>query len=320
MSLSEKLAAGQNGILLYGLTPPKIGQPDEKLREIAGRQLTRIEKLRPHLDGLVLYDLQSEEERTSVERPFPFVETLDPDHYRRAYLGGLDLPAIIYRCVGKYSADELRSWLQTAAAENANPATQTGETATVFVGAASRTQQTRLSMSAAYRLRQDDPSATQLALGGVAIPERHTGRADEHERLLSKTRSGCSFFITQAVYNIEASRNLLSDYYYLCERERTAPRPILFTFTPCGSQKTLEFMQWLGVHIPRWLENDLRHSGNILEASYKHCVRAARELIEYARNKGIPVGCNIESVAVRKAEIEASLELVAEIAGLFKES
>ena len=216
--------------------------------------------------------------------------------------------------MGKYSADELEHWLQTPAADS------TRETATVFVGAASRSQKTQLSMSAAYRLRQNDPNAARIALGGVAIPERHTGREDEHERLLSKTRSGCSFFITQAVYNIEASRNLLSDYYYLCEREGVAPRPIILSFAPCGSQKTLEFMQWLGVHIPRWLENDLRHSGNILEASYRHCVRAARELIEYAGNNGIPVGCNIESVAVRKAEIEASLELVAEIAGLFQKS
>jgi len=55
---------------------------------------------------------------------------------------------------------------------------------------------------------------------------------------------------------------LLSDYYYYyyysIENNR-AIAPIIFTLTPCGSLKSLEFMKWLGIDIPKWLSNDLKY-------------------------------------------------------------
>lgn len=315
--LAQKIARGENGLLFYGLTPPKAGQSEERLREIAAKQRERVAGM--DVDGLILYDIQPETERTKVERPFPFIATLDPDRYRREYLAGLAVPKIVYRCVGKYTQDEFRRWLeaesQTRSTAEARPAGE--ENLSVFVGAASRDQKTSLSMSAAYALRREiNPD---LVLGGVAIPERHLKREDEHLRLLSKTGEGCDFFVSQAVYNVEASKNLLSDYYYACRQKDARPRPIIFTITPCGSPKTLEFMKWLGIHIPRWLENDLLNSGDILQKSVDLCRGIMHELLAYAAEKNLPIGCNVESVAVRKAEIEASVQLVADMRALFRD-
>ena len=86
--------------------------------------------------------------------------------------------------------------------------------------------------------------------------------------------------------------------------------PIILTFSPCGSEKTLAFMQWLGIAFPRWLENDLRHARDPLETSLALCERVCAEAWEYARAKGIPLGVNVESVSIRKAEIDASTELL----------
>ena len=86
--------------------------------------------------------------------------------------------------------------------------------------------------------------------------------------------------------------------------------PILFTLTPCGSAKTLQFMKWLGISIPKWLENDLIHSNDILQRSVDVSEQSYRELKAFADEKGIPVGCNIESVAIRKVEVDASIELL----------
>jgi hypothetical protein len=36
------------------------------------------------------------------------------------------------------------------------------------------------------------------------------------------------------------------------------PLPIILTFSPYGTKKTLSFMKWLGIAFPRWLENDLQ--------------------------------------------------------------
>ena len=39
----------------------------------------------------------------------------------------------------------------------------------------------------------------------------------------------------------------------------------------CGSLKTLAFLHWLGVNVPRWLENTLRHAADPLAESYEQC-------------------------------------------------
>ena len=55
---------------------------------------------------------------------------------------------------------------------------------TVLVGAPSRATAGRTSLADAQALRRDANPA--LSLGGVAIPERHARRKDEHLRLLAK--------------------------------------------------------------------------------------------------------------------------------------
>ena len=142
------------------------------------------------------------------------------------------------------------------------------------------------------------------------IAERHGGRPGEDERVLRKLGAGCSFFISQAVYSADASKNLLSDLYYRAEATQQALPPLLVTLSPCGTLKTLEFMRWLGILVPRWLENELTHARDILELSLDVCSDILEDLNQYCRARGIPLGCNVESVSLRKAEIDASVELV----------
>ena len=72
-------------------------------------------------------------------------------------------------------------------------------------------------------------------------------------------------------------------------------------------------MKWLGISVPKWLENDLVHSRDILQKSVDFCEQSWLELKRFADEKGIPVGCNIESVAIRKVEVDASIELLRRI-------
>ena len=85
--------------------------------------------------------------------------------------------------------------------------------------------------------------------------------------------------------------------------------PIVFTFSVCGSVKTLEFVQWLGVDVPRWIENELRHADDTLDASYDQAVSTAVELMEFCRRIGAPFGLSVESVSIRQVEIDASVRL-----------
>src|SRR5690606_19855459 len=108
-------------------------------------------------------------------------------------------------------------------------------------------------------------------------------------------------------------KNFLSDYYYLASSTNLNVKPIIFTLTLCGSPKTLEFLKWLGVSIPRWVENELLNAPDILQKSFDISCQIFQELNDFARSKNIPVGFNIESVAIKKDEIEASVELLEKI-------
>lgn len=227
---------------------------------------------------------------------------MDPADFLDKHLAALDMPVVVYRAVGKYTEQELQSWMQ---------AQDRGRVMTVFVGASSRGKPVTTTLGRATELRAEE--RPDLLLGGVAIPERHTRRGQEHQRLIAKQSAGCSFFITQVVYDVNSAKNLVSDYRYGCEARGIALRPLVFTFTVCGSMKALEFLRWLGIEVPRWIENDLRHADDTLETSYQHALAAARELIDYCRRLNVPFGINVESVSNRRREIETSVILAAQL-------
>ena len=131
--------------------------------------------------------------------------------------------------------------------------------------------------------------------------------------MLAKQAAGCSFFVTQVVYDVNAAKNLVSDYRYECLSLGLDPMPIVFTFSVCGSVKTLDFLQWLGVDVPRWTQNELRHAEDTLEASFDQALATARELMTYSRRLDVPFGINVESVSNRRAEIESSVNLAARL-------
>lgn len=305
MDLTARIRSGQGDFVLFAITPPRRSTPAERLPDIAQATIDRLTHL--DLDGLVLYDIDDESSRNPAARPFPFSPTVDPSAYRADYLQAWHTPVIVYRAVGKYQREGLHRWIVEQ-----DPA----DTLTVMVGAASSGARPAVSLADAQAMRTDlNPD---LLLGGVAIPERHSRREDEHMRLLAKQEAGCRFFVTQVVYDLNAAKNLVSDYRYECEARGLDPVPIVFTFSVCGSMKTLEFLRWLGVDVPRWIENDLRHATNPLTASLEQAATTAVEIIDYCRRLDVPFGLNVESVSIRREEIEASVDLAAQLVAHLK--
>jgi len=301
VDLTARISSGGGDFVLFAVTPPRRSTPADRLPGIAQATIERLSHL--DLDGLVLYDIDDESSRNPVERPFPFTPTVDPSDYRAEHLQSWQTPVIVYRAVGKYQREGLQTWISEQ-----DPL----RTLTVMVGAASSGTSAPVSLADAQAMRTElNPD---LLLGGVAIPERHSRRENEHLRLIAKQEAGCQFFVTQVVYDLNAAKNLVSDYRYECEARGLAPVPIVFTFSVCGSLKTLEFLRWLGVDVPRWIENDLRHATNPLAASLEQAIATGVELIDYCRRLGVPFGLNVESVSIRREEIEASVELAAQLA------
>jgi hypothetical protein len=300
MNLVDQVARGSGEFLLFALTPPRLTSAGKRAQEIADATLARLEPL--DLDGLILYDIADEETRNPAERPFPFMPTLDPATFLADNLSGWLAPVIVYRAVGKYSSAELRTWFTKQ---------DPSRVMAVLVGAANSDTRSRTSLTAAQALSRETNPA--LVTGGVAIPERHRRRGDEHLRLLAKQDAGNRFFVTQVVYDINAAKNFVSDYHYCCADQGTVAAPIVFTFSVCGSLRTLEFLRWLGVDVPRWIENDLRHATDTLEASYQLARTTATDLIAYCRDLGVPFGINVESVSNRRVEIEMAVRLAEQL-------
>ncbi|HEY0814893.1 MAG TPA: methylenetetrahydrofolate reductase [Pseudonocardia sp.] len=300
---AELLAKTRDGVLLYGLTPPRASTTTEQAGAVAQAALARLQTVQ--VDGLILYDVDAEADRSSTPRPFPFMPMMDPAVFLDRHLAGWAGPVIVYRAVGKYAGDELGQWLSKA---------DVNRVLTVLVGAASGHQVVRTSLPEAYRLHAGLTRPPRM--GGVVIAERHAKTGTEHERMLRKQDAGCEFFISQVCYDLDHTRNLLSDYVYGCRDQGLDPEPVVLTLAPCGSAKTLEFMSWLGIEVPGWLRAEISRSGDPLTASYEQCVINARALIAFCRRLGLPFGINVESLTNRKVEIDASIDLAREIRSL----
>lgn len=297
----NKIKSGESGILLYGITPPKSETSPERIAEIAEKTIARLIPL--DLDALVVYDVQDESARTSEQRPFPFLKALDPFMFASQYLENLNIPKIIYRPAGKFSKDELADWLNDLHQNNFYP---------VFVGVPAPDFPVKTSLPEAYKIWSKNENTS--VIGAVTIPERHEILKDEDKRILDKVNCGVSYFISQCVFNVAYAKQVIEDLSYTCKKENKKFPTIIFTLTACGSEKTLNFMEWLGIHVPDDLKEDIKNSENILEKSVNVCLDIASKLTAFCTEQSVPFGFNIESVAIKKDEIEASIYMVNKIA------
>ncbi|GGO79721.1 hypothetical protein GCM10011348_14700 [Marinobacterium nitratireducens] len=296
--LEQKFSDPNRGVYFVGTTPPRDNTEPEKVSEIADKLLARLSQI--DYDGLIVYDIQDESSRISKPRPFPYMQTLDPREYSALLREKSAHPVITYKSVAQRDRADFERWLEQSR-------TEFNVRDLVLVGSPSSDGSIRLSLPEAYRSLAQHP--LDYHLGGVTIAERHAVKGNEHLRLIEKSAQGCSYFVSQAVYNAQATIDLLSSYARECRARGVEPQRIILTFTPCGSAKTLEFMEWLGISVPeatRWRILDAR---NPLSESIRVCRSNLEQILEAVAPLGIPLGLNIESLTNRKDEIDASIRL-----------
>ncbi|MFT6859879.1 MAG: 5,10-methylenetetrahydrofolate reductase, partial [Thalassolituus oleivorans] len=245
-------------------------------------------------------DIQDESSRTNKPRPFPFMQTFDPCAYSRIIREKSGHPVITYKSVAQRNASDFSDWLTRAWNEF-------GVRDIVLVGAPSSEGDIRLSLPEAYKVLATHEAPYHL--GGVTIAERHAAKGNEHTRLLNKGKQGCTFFISQAVYDANATIDLLTSYAKSCAEQGVEPQRIILTFTPCGSLKTLEFMEWLGISVPESTRQEMMAAEDPLAESIKICHNNLQHILAECLPLNLPLGLNIESLTNRKTEIDASIEL-----------
>ena len=220
----------------------------------------------------------------------------------------LEFLKIIYRAAGTFTKDELSRWLQGLKTHGFYP---------VFVGLPAPDYVVKTSLKEAYAIWREQHEDHSV-IGAVTIPERHAVLKDEDVRILDKVDSGVSYFISQCIFNVEYTKKILEDLIVACQNKKRELPTIIFTLTICGSAKTLHFMEWLGIHIPEILKEELKVCANPAIRSMEIAIAIAKDLIQYCQERSIPFGFNIESVATRKEEVDASLALLNTVNGLLR--
>ncbi|WP_027857571.1 methylenetetrahydrofolate reductase [Marinobacterium jannaschii] len=296
--LREKFADPTRGVYFIGTCPPKKSTEMAQVNEIADKLLARLGQL--DYDGLIVYDIQDESSRIDSPRPFPFAHTHDPRMYSRLLRDKSNTPVITYKSVSQRNREDFNEWLSEAWYTY-------GVRDIVMVGSPSSDGDIKLSLNDAYDVLAEHQQPFHL--GGVTIAERHAVKGDEHQRLSRKVEQGCDFFVSQAVYNPQATIDLLSSYARECREKGEAPKRVILTFTPCGSAKTLEFMEWLGISIPVATRYRILDAQDPLAESIRVCRNSLDQILEAVISLGIPLGLNIESLTNRKDEIDASIRL-----------
>jgi hypothetical protein len=281
--------------LLYGTTPPRLGTPPEEVAAAADKLAARLRGL--PLDGIVVYDIQDETGRTQLPRPFPFVGTLDPRDYARLLVQRCGKPAITYKSLGALDEAGWRAWLD-----------QSPDTRFLsVVGRPTSGVRYPLTLSRAIRIAAEHPAG--FTVGGVAIAERHSVRRSEAARLLAKGIEGCAYFISQTVYHAPPTQRLLRDYLRDCRGAGADPRRVILTFAPCGREKTMAFLRWLGVNVAPETEQAILGAARPLAKSIEICRDNLRRILDGPYRGAIPLGVNVESVSINRDEIDASIEL-----------
>jgi hypothetical protein len=298
MPILDALLDPSRPVFLFGSTPPREGTSIEKAKESCRKFAARSAVLAT--DGFIVYDIQDEGGRTTIERPFPFRRTMDPSLYASFFPAVSAKQCVVYKCVVEDSMENFDEWMDKATQDH-------GHTAFNFVGAASSdTKHAGPSLQEAGLRNQ---LRGNCHFGCVCIPERHTTKKNEDLNMYRKTAFGAEWFITQGIFNAGPLVVLLNSYGDLCRAKKVVPKKVVLTFAPCGREKTMTFIKWLGMHVPPEVEARILSSADPVQESVKVLTEVLTTVLELTGGCGVPLGINVESLSIFREEIDAAHRL-----------
>ena len=296
-ALASKLCDPSEPVFLYGTVPPLEGTTDEKVEEQAASFAKKMAGL--SVDGFIVYDIQEEKGRTPEPRPFAFRKMMEPSGYAGLLQKKSGKGVVLYKCVAEHSVGNFEGWADAAVN------THGLKCFNLVGGATSSVTYTGPTMDEAAKVM----TARGAKLGGVTIAERHTKKCNEHTTVMRKQNMGMKWFISQAIYDDKQMVNFINDYGALCKSESKAPVKMILTFAPCGREKTMKFIDWLGVVVPPETRSAILDAENKAATSVNLLCDMLRNIIKETAGSGVPLGVSVESVSIFKDEVAATDDL-----------
>jgi len=292
MTLRAKIQDLARPVILYELIPPKAG--------IAEELETQVEVVRG-LAGLVdaINIPEIIEESRQGERRSRLPERIEPRAFARAIQEAAGMETVINRVTVREKAESQRDWLKETYEVY-------GVRNLVLVGGESGSMEypgPNVLETAALASK----SGLDFFLGGISIPSR----SREAARIRRKYEHGLRFFTTQVLFDPNDTVDLLQALNGLDVR-------IFLSFAPVTNLRDVEFLQWLGVDVPRNVAWTIEQAAGPAMAAEKTTAMASRILTDIFDN--LPshppaMGMNVEQITRRTHA--AAKKMLTELADIY---
>lgn len=269
--------------VLFEPVPPSARTAHDKVEAYIHRVVTLLEA-HPRVDAFVVPELVSENHNGD-----PMYRSGDVRRFASAVSKASGCEAILNRVVAHVrSIPELEEWCRKTIHD--------GIKNVMFIGGTSR------------YIPYPGPSVVEANAGVLPLIREHAGRignvviphrGDEGYRMLTKTKSGATFFTTQIVFDPEPISQLIDEYGRLCRAYAVTPSTVILSVAPVADEDDLEFVRWLGAEVPEKVEHMLVSGDGA--GSIGAAIGTWRGVLEAAKRWEVPVplGVNVEVVSPR---------------------
>ncbi len=292
MNLQEKIRNPAQPVILYELIPPKAGASAE-----LEAQLELVRDLAGTVDAINIPEIIEESRQGKRRARLP--ERIEPRVFARAIQEAAGVETIVNRVTVRETANVQRDWLKETYEKY-------GVRNVVLVGGESGAAQYP-GPSVLEAAAMASEAGLAFLLGGITIPSR----SREAARIRRKYEQGLRFFTTQVLFDPNDTVDLLQALNGLDVR-------IFLSFAPVTNLRDVEFLQWLGVDVPRNVAWAIEQAGDPAKAAVTTTAMASRILTDIFDN--LPshppaLGMNVEQIT-RRTHATAR-KMLAELGGLY---
>ncbi|MGA8276269.1 MAG: hypothetical protein WB789_04540 [Thermoplasmata archaeon] len=270
--------------LFFAPVVPSLRSPAHRIAERVDETARLLLKI-PRVDAVYVPELVEENHEGR-----PRYRSYDPAEYVVHVTSRTGHPGIVTKVVAHVeSVSALRDWAERSV--------RMGVTNVVLVGGSSR----RIPYPGPPVEEADRAVVPILEAGGgvvgnIAIPHR----ADEASRMLRKTKAGVVFLTTQLLFEAQGIIDAVREYGRMCREGGVVPATVILSFAPLGDEDDIEFVRWLGAHLPEDVEQALLQDEQALSRrTVELALSVWTEVVAATASAGVPLGVSVEQVSAR---------------------
>ncbi|MCI4372671.1 MAG: hypothetical protein L3K02_03395 [Thermoplasmata archaeon] len=285
--------------LLFAPVLPSLRSPAHRIAERVDETARLLMKL-PRVDAIYVPELVEENHEGR-----PRYRSYDPSEYVVHLTSRTGHPGIVTKVVAHMeSVLALQEWAERSVRRGVRNVVLVG-------GSSSKIPYPGPAVEEADRAVVPVLEAAGGVVGNITIPHR----TDEAARMLRKTKAGVTFFTTQLLFDAEGVIDSIREYGRLCRDAAIVPATVILSFAPLGDEDDIEFVRWLGAHLPEEVEQVLLQDEQALSRrTVELALSVWTEVVGATSRSSVPLGVSVEQVSAR--HLVSARDLLTAFSGL----